>query len=565
MKRLFVVAAALAAGLMSTLGDAAVTASAGSIPSGLPGRLGVGLMEGWGQTWMKSSGVPWDYRYIYFTKGWANNWGYGAYDGSMATNFFNECAAGGFVPAIQYYQMNLEAGGGEAQFLSKTQNAATMRGYFNDFKLLMQKAKAYGKPVVIVLEADGFGFLQQQANSNPNVYAAVADSGVPELAGLPNTIAGWGLAFLKLKSAVGASNVYLGPDISSWATNREIMYVSITDSLQPVVDQVYNFLAPFGLAANQTGLTFDFIGNSPMDRDSDYYRVVRGQNYWMDASDNASILTSSFNRYAEWLRLWNVKTNKRIVLWQIPLGNSNHLDVANNGGLRQGYKDNRPEYFFASGTTAHMEKFASSGVIAMLFGAGANDQSSYQNDAYTDGQLFMKSRAGNILKAGGVAVPGGTTTGGGTTTPPATDATDYNFEGDTQGWTSTGSLAASLSRNTSIRYAGNGSLAAKINGNGTAMVSVANPAAKAGQTVSFHIYVPSGAAISWVQPYVQQGASGNWSWTGNWRPMSALKAGAWNTISVTVPANAALLSSLGVQFATSGAYNGSVYVDSVNF
>jgi hypothetical protein len=79
------------------------------------------------------------------------------------------------------------------------------------------------------------------------------------------------------------------------------------------------------------------------------------------------------------------------------------------------------------------------------------------------------------------------------------------------------------------------------------------------------VYVPSGAAISWVQPYVQQGASGNWTWTGNWQPISAIKAGAWNTLSVTVPANAALLSSLGVQFATAGTYNGSIYVDSVNF
>ena len=56
--------------------------------------------------------------------------------------------------------------------------------------------------------------------------------------------------------------------------------------------------------------------------------------------------------------------------WQIPLGNSNHLNVANNNGPRQGYKDNRPEYFFGSGTTDHMQKFADVGVIALLFGRG---------------------------------------------------------------------------------------------------------------------------------------------------------------------------------------------------
>ena len=52
--------------------------AAGPIPAGLPARQLVGLFEGPGQTWMKSSGVPWDVRYRYFTKGWVNNWGYGA-------------------------------------------------------------------------------------------------------------------------------------------------------------------------------------------------------------------------------------------------------------------------------------------------------------------------------------------------------------------------------------------------------------------------------------------------------------------------------------------------------
>jgi hypothetical protein len=41
--------------------------------------------------------------------------------------------------------------------------------------------------------------------------------------------------------------------------------------------------------------------------------------------------------------------------------------------------------------------------------------------------------------------------------------------------------------------------------------------------------------------------------------------GAWNTLTVQVPQDAALLSSLGVQVTTNGTFNGTVYVDSVNF
>ena len=56
----------------------------GPVPVGLPNRLMVGLFEEAGQTWMRDSGIPWDVRYRYFTKGWADNWGWGAYDGAWA-------------------------------------------------------------------------------------------------------------------------------------------------------------------------------------------------------------------------------------------------------------------------------------------------------------------------------------------------------------------------------------------------------------------------------------------------------------------------------------------------
>lgn len=45
------------------------------------------------------------------------------------------------------------------------------------------------------------------------------------------------------------------------------------------------------------------------------------------------------------------------------------------------------------------------GAIALLFGAGMPGQSSHLNDVYTDGQLFMKSRAGAFLESGGLTIP----------------------------------------------------------------------------------------------------------------------------------------------------------------
>ncbi|MFT3921564.1 MAG: PA14 domain-containing protein [Myxococcales bacterium] len=413
--------------------------AAGTIPAGLPSRVLVGLFEDTGQTWMKSSNVRWDARYRYFTKGWVNNWGWSAYDGSWGLNYLRECDTQGYVPALQYYQLFGETGGGEAQTLAKVQNATTMRSYFGDFKILMQRVKDFGKPVMVLIEADAYGFLQQQAANNPSAYAAIAASGMPELASLPNTVAGWGLAFLQLKQAVGASNAILGVHVSAWASGKDIAYSSATDALGPEVDKVYAFLSPLGLAANLTGATYDVLVGDPLDRDSDYYRLSYGQDRWWDASDSASISSKSFNRYAEWLRLWNQKAGKRWVLWQIPLGNSNHKNVYNNGGSAEGYKDNRPEYFFANGT-AHITKFADAGVIALLFGAGAGGMSTYTNDTYSDGQLFMKSRAGAILSAGGVPL------GSGGTTPPFTCAstgTGNGLRGDYFSGTTLASLVLS--------------------------------------------------------------------------------------------------------------------------
>jgi len=555
--------------------------AAGVLPAGLPARLGVGLFSDTGDRWMRDSGVAWDYRYRYFTKGWVENWGWGQYDGSWGLEYMRECDQQGFVPAIQYYQMHGEPGGGEAQFHQKTRSVSTMRSYFGDFKILMQRAKDFGKPVVILLEADGYALLQRQTQDDPDAYAAVAATGMPELAGLPDTAAGWGLAFLQLRKAVGATNVILGIHVSAWASGKDIAHFDVTSPLQPEVSKVYGYLSKLGLGPNVTGETYDVLVGDPLDRDADFYRLTYGQDRWWDPSDGASVQSKSFNRYAEWMRLWNQTAQKRWILWQIPLGNSNHLNVPNEGRARQGYKDNRAEYFFANGT-AHLEKFADAGAIALLFGAGLGGQSWYDNDYYTDGQLFMKSRAGAILNAGGVPLaagaPGNGTggssgsggsgggSGGSGGGAGAGDTAQYGFESGTQGWASSGGMIRRLSSSTSRAFAGRRSLAVTVNGSGSQRVFVREPATPAGRTVTFRVYVPRGVNVTSLQPYVLQGAGGGWAWTGAWTPGASLQTGAWNTLSVTVPSNAATpLYELGVELTLGSTANTTFHVDAVTW
>lgn len=381
------------------------TQAYGTVPNGLPGRLAVGLMSEPGDTWMQDSGAAWDMRYHYFVMGWKNNWGWDPTDsGQWGLDYMKECDAHGFIPVVQYYCMNGYSGYNESAFYATTRNASTMATYFNDFKVLMQRCKEFGKPVLVLMEGDGYAYMEIQSGGNPDADSAVARTGLAELQGLPDTAAGWGLAFLQLRKAVGATNVILGMHISAWATLQDISYVSVSLPLQPEVDKAYAFLSKLGLAANRTGDTYDVLVGDPLDRDSGFYEVTQHLDRWWDVSDGAAITSKSFNRYAEWLRLWNQTARKRWVLWQIPLGNSNHLNVNNTGQPRGGYKDNRPEYFFGSNSDAHLRKFADAGVIALLFGAGEGAQSMYQNDVYSDGQLFMKSRAGAFLNGGGLPI-----------------------------------------------------------------------------------------------------------------------------------------------------------------
>ena len=511
-----------------------VTPPAGSIPAGLPARLLVGLFEDTGQTWMKDSGVPWDVRYRYFTKGWVNNWGWAPADGSWGQQFMRECDAQGFIPAVQYYQLNRRAGRRRGPVPREGAERDHDASYFGDFKVLMQRAKEFGKPVLVLLEADGFGFLQQQTQSNPNAYAAIAATGLPELAGLPNTVAGWGLAFLQMRKAVGANNAILGIHISAWASGKDIAHFSVTDPLQPEVDKVYNFLArsAWGPTSRARPTTCWWAIRSTATRTST--GSCRGRTAGGTRATRAAISSKSFNRYAEWLRLWNVTSGKRWVLWQIPLGNSNHQQrVQQRQRAARGLQGQPPRVLLRQAAPRTWRSSPSSGVIALLFGRGEGGQSSYTNDVYTDGQLFMKSRAGAFLKAGGLAIPATGSTVRRRRLPrrllprrrlprrlpprrPAPTPRRTASRRERRGGPARGTLVKGVTSSTARAFAGSRSLAVTMGGTAAGMsrVSVPNAAVPAGRTVSVRVWIPAGSRITGIQPYVQQGAAGGWAVDG---------------------------------------------------
>jgi len=150
-----------------------------------------------------------------------------------------------------------------------------------------------------------------------------------------------------------------------------------------------------------------------------------------------------------------------------------------------------------------------------------------------------------------------------TTTGVNQDPAQYNFETDPQGWVSGGGVISGVATSPAQHYAGKQSLAVNINSTaaGSSSVQIGNVSILPGQTINFHVWIPSGYKISNLQPYMQDN---NWGWTSSW--YGSFTPNAWNTLSLTVPANAVSpFHYLGIQFNTSAGWTNTCYIDSVSW
>lgn len=178
--------------------------------------------------------------------------------------------------------------------------------------------------------------------------------------------------------------------------------------------------------------------------------------------------------------------------------------------------------------------------------------------------------------AGPLAQDGGSTptrVDGGVTMP---DNARYNFEVDTQGWVDlrkkTGVTPAVLTRVTSRAYRGKASLQVKLTTTATdnaRLVGVGGLGSSipGGTPITFHVFFTTAVPIASVQPYVlwRVKSTDEAQWAGTYKAADALKAGSWNTIVTQVPAQANEVVELGVEFKTSKAYTGNVFIDSVTW
>jgi hypothetical protein len=284
--------------------------------------------------------------------------------------------------------------------------------------------------------------------------------------------------------------------------------------------------------------------------------MVQWPERWWDAERHASITSKSFNRYAEWVRLWNAKAARRWILWQIPLEAIRTIATSATTAARAtATRTTAPRYFLRTAARRTWRSFADAGVIGLLSAPVAGGQSSTRTTTSHDGQLFMKSRAGAILSAGGVTLAraarlgaggaGGTaaprarlgtagTTGtaerraGGAAGAPA-DGAQYNFERARR----LGDLGCATDRrasSTARAFAGTHALRQRRrHRDGAETRCLTGRRRRQARHVPRLGYRRAAASRRCSRSFLQ-GASGNWTWTGSWRAISSLTANAWNTV-----------------------------------
>jgi hypothetical protein len=168
--------------------------------------------------------------------------------------------------------------------------------------------------------------------------------------------------------------------------------VAISDPPDATVDALAVRAATFykSLTAN-----FDLSFAEFSDRDSAFKQYVTGDGgiSWWDAED--------FRRNARFLKQFSSTSRKRLVMWQIPLGNTRMLSQNNTWAH---YQDNRVEWLLDEPGRTHLTAYRDAGVVAFLFGGGAAGVTC-ACDAANDGVTNPPAITGNTM-ASELAAPG---------------------------------------------------------------------------------------------------------------------------------------------------------------
>jgi hypothetical protein len=369
-------------------------------PTGLKSTFMIGLEnQPSSLPWMVNSGTPWDMRYQYLvgdvTLSSGDAWTYwNSPNGGFALYYAQASATDNYIPVFTYYTLFYSTPGNQKDEahdgITNINTASTMRAYFANFKLLMDNLHTFGKPAIVHVEPDFWGYAQQAAvNNDPTtVPAKINSSGYGDVTtGLADNLVGFAQALVNLRNKY-APNVILAWHVSSWATGPDVgTNTDPTLDMNTVISKTVSFYK--ALYAKYDLLFFD-----PSDRDAGYY-APQDNAYWKHWWDLNNVTYPNFARFQAFVGGVTSGTNTKAMLWQVPIGN--RLSRSENNTVGH-WQDNRVEYFLGPNYLQHLQSWISSGLIGILFGAGTGGQSGNE-DSQADGITNPPAINGNKLIA----------------------------------------------------------------------------------------------------------------------------------------------------------------------
>ncbi len=361
----------------TTLARPAVGApTSGTLPGGWPTVLQLGMSSSPGDAARVRATAAFGLRSQYLSGGVNTGSGWSTWntDGAFVTYYAQDSKAQGLRSVFDYYmllQSRPANGSDEAgKVFANLNDAATMSAYYADLRLFFQRAAPFDAGTVVLhVEPDLWGYLEQRAAGDDarTVAAQVNGSGAADVAGLPDTAAGFAQAVVRLRDRY-APAVVLAYHLSVWGTRNDILYSKPDDA---TIDGLAVRAATF---YTTLGARFDLTFTDASDRDAAFKQYIYGdRGSWWAAAD--------YTRNARFLGRFAAIANTRIVLWQVPMGNTKMRAMNNTWDH---YQDNHVEWFLDDPSRAHLRDYASAGVIAIIFGRGA-DGATCACDAAQDG------------------------------------------------------------------------------------------------------------------------------------------------------------------------------------
>jgi hypothetical protein len=365
---------------------AAVIAAA--LPGWAPSHVQLGLAsQPGGATHVRALHAGWRYQYLAGGVDTGTGWSTWNPDGTFVSLYVAESRRAGRTPVFTYYQLLDSKGATNAQGdedakdLAHLDDPTLMQAYYNDLALALRRAHeaSHGRLVILHVEPDLWGYVQQHAQHQDDpssVPAAVASTGDPRLQGLPDTAAGFAQAIIRLRDAI-APEVRLGFHLSTWGTNTD---PTLQDPSLSAVDRLAARSATF---YTNLHARFDLIFSDPSDRDDGFKAKILGD------GGKGRWSAGDYRRDERYLGDVHKATGLPIAMWQIPLGNS-RLD-----NTWTHYRDTHVQRLLDDRAT--LRAYRDAGVIALLFGGGADGTTSER----TDGGLFARLAA-RYARGGGL-------------------------------------------------------------------------------------------------------------------------------------------------------------------